>query len=197
MIIIILGPPGSGKSILATKLAGTMLQPFDMTIINGPVPKDRVSGNKIICPQDQTLPLWTYKAKNVIIFRLKSPHKFQIGDYALRANRSVEPMRWVEFVVNETYLPLIEEFPEDYRPLHFTSYIIKGVYKTSTDEIGWRIVGLYGDEEQGEGNRIGPTFPETELEACQKLLDDLVQQYGLPVNGNTIIRHFQNEVNNG
>lgn len=44
-------------------------------------------------------------------------------------------------------------------PVNFYGYIIKGVYNVNTDESGWRIVGLWGDEENGEGNRIGPTFP--------------------------------------
>ncbi len=40
-----------------------------------------------------------------------------IGDLVLRANRSVEPTRWVITRVNRTYLELIYEFPEDYRKL--------------------------------------------------------------------------------
>jgi len=42
---------------------------------------------------------------------------FEVGEIALRANRSVEPMRWVVFTVNETYLPLIEENPADYKKI--------------------------------------------------------------------------------
>lgn len=75
-------------------------------------------------------------------------------------------------------------------PTHFHSYIIKGVYNKTTDESGWRIVGLWGDEEKGEGNRIGPTFSEEELEACEKECDQLVEKHGLPVEIATIWAHY-------
>lgn len=47
---------------------------------------------------------------------MKKP-RFEVGEIALRANRSVEPMRWVVFTVNETYLPLIEQNPADYKKI--------------------------------------------------------------------------------
>lgn len=73
---------------------------------------------------------------------------------------------------------------------HFHSFIIKGVINLKTDETGWRIVGLWGDEDKGEGNRVGPTFPENQLEACEALADELEKKYGLPVPIQTIISHF-------
>ena len=76
-------------------------------------------------------------------------------------------------------------------PTQFHSLIIKGVYNKKTDQDGWRIVGLWGDEAKGEGNRIGPTFPYTELEQCEKLVDELESKYGLPVPIDIIINHFQ------
>lgn len=41
---------------------------------------------------------------------------FQIGDIAYRRNEDneIQPEAWVQFTVNQTYLKLIEEFPEDY-----------------------------------------------------------------------------------
>lgn len=59
-----------------------------------------------------------------------------------------------------------------------------------TDEQGWRIIGLWGDEDKGEGYRIGPTFAEDQLESCEKLAYELETQYGLPVEIATIISHF-------
>lgn len=76
-------------------------------------------------------------------------------------------------------------------PTQFHSFIIKGVTNIKTDIEGWRIVGLWGDEEKGEGNRIGPTFPEDQLDACEQLVDELESKYGLPVAINTIINHFK------
>lgn len=54
--------------------------------------------------------------------------KFKIGDKALRANRSLEPMRWVPFVINETYLRLTLKYPEDFMPLPVAKKIRKGKY---------------------------------------------------------------------
>lgn len=72
----------------------------------------------------------------------------------------------------------------------FHSYIIKNVYNTRTNKQGWRIVGIWGDEDKGEGNRIGPTFDYGDLESCEKLIDNLVAQYQLPVCVHTIAHHF-------
>jgi hypothetical protein len=49
--------------------------------------------------------------------RMDNQYGLKVGDKALRRRSSdVEP-EWVEFEVNETYLELIAEFPEDYKPL--------------------------------------------------------------------------------
>lgn len=74
---------------------------------------------------------------------------------------------------------------------HFHSFIIKGVTNLKTDKTGWRIVGIWGDEEKGEGNRIGPTFDEDQLAECEALADELEKTYGLPVLIKTIIAHFE------
>ncbi|HAD11863.1 MAG TPA: hypothetical protein DCF33_05420 [Saprospirales bacterium] len=74
---------------------------------------------------------------------------------------------------------------------HFHSFIIKGVTNLKTDKTGWRIVGIWGDEEKGEGNRIGPTFDEDQLAECEALVDELEKTYGLPVLIKTIIAHFE------
>ena len=74
---------------------------------------------------------------------------FKIGQRALRLNRSQENntlSRWVEFTVNETYLPLMAEFPEDYKPLH-RKPIKPGVTITaygyiSGDEFSWETAGI-------------------------------------------------------
>lgn len=75
-------------------------------------------------------------------------------------------------------------------PTHFHAFIIKKVINIKTDQEGWRIVGLWGDEDKAEGNRIGPTFPEDQIEAVEQLADDLESKYGLPVPIETIISHF-------
>jgi hypothetical protein len=43
-------------------------------------------------------------------------------------------------------------------PTHFHSLILKGVFNVVTHELGWRIIGLWGDEDIWEGNSIGPVF---------------------------------------
>jgi hypothetical protein len=40
----------------------------------------------------------------------------QLGQKLLR-RKSGDVDEWIEFTVNETYLPLINEFPDDYRNL--------------------------------------------------------------------------------
>lgn len=76
------------------------------------------------------------------------------------------------------------------QPTHFHSFIIKAVTNIKTDKSGWKVVGLWGDENKGEGNRIGPTFEENQLDACEALADELEKFYGLPVEISTIISHF-------
>jgi len=76
------------------------------------------------------------------------------------------------------------------QPTHFHSFIIKGVTNIKTDKSGWRVVGLWGDEYGGEGNRIGPFFDDDQLEACEQLVDELESKYGLPVEIATIVSHF-------
>lgn len=41
-------------------------------------------------------------------------YKLKTGDTAFRRNTQE---KWVEFTVNDSYLPLIKEFPEDYKPI--------------------------------------------------------------------------------
>lgn len=43
--------------------------------------------------------------------------EIEIGNKMLRRNHNYpdEPEQWIEFVVNETYIELISEFPDDYR----------------------------------------------------------------------------------
>ena len=76
------------------------------------------------------------------------------------------------------------------KPTHFHSLIIKGVTNIETGWYGWRIVGLWRDEEKGEGNRIGPSFDHDKIDDCEKLADELEHKYGLPVAIKTIISHF-------
>ena len=76
------------------------------------------------------------------------------------------------------------------QPINFHAFIVKGVFNTITNLSGWRIVGIWGDEDKGEGMRIGPTFAEDELEGCEKLADELKTKYGLPVSISTIFSHF-------
>lgn len=78
-------------------------------------------------------------------------------------------------------------------PNRITAYVIKGIINIKTFKECYQIVGLWGDEDKGEGYRIGPKFAETELEACEKLIDGLLQQYGLPVNLDILIGHFKHE----
>jgi hypothetical protein len=73
---------------------------------------------------------------------------------------------------------------------HFHSLVIKGVTNMKTDKEGWRVVGIWGDEEKGEGMRIGPTFEDSDLESCEKLADELEAKYKLPVKISDIISHF-------
>lgn len=73
------------------------------------------------------------------------------------------------------------------------AYVVKEIINIKTGKQGCQIVGLWGDEDKGEGYRIGPKFAEIEFEACEKLIDDLLRQYGLPVNLDIIIGHFKHE----
>lgn len=43
--------------------------------------------------------------------------KLKLGDRVLRRRGSDKEPQWVETIVNETYLVLIRDFPEDYKPL--------------------------------------------------------------------------------
>lgn len=54
-----------------------------------------------------------------IVFR-KHPaniHGLEIGDQATRRKEFDNRTEWRVFMVNETYMPLIAEFPEDYKPI--------------------------------------------------------------------------------
>ena len=50
--------------------------------------------------------------------KLKNKKEFKIGEKALRMNKTDGHGKWVEFTVNETYLPLTKEFPEDYKHIN-------------------------------------------------------------------------------
>jgi len=41
-----------------------------------------------------------------------------IGSKALRKKDSHGTIEWIEFTINETYLPLMAEFPKDYRHIN-------------------------------------------------------------------------------
>ena len=45
--------------------------------------------------------------------------EFSVGERALRKNRKFpdSPEEWIEFTVNETYLGLIAQYPEDYKKI--------------------------------------------------------------------------------
>lgn len=45
--------------------------------------------------------------------------EIKIGDRMLRLNHNYpdEPVKWIEFIVNDTYLELMEQFPDHFRTL--------------------------------------------------------------------------------
>lgn len=49
----------------------------------------------------------------------REANEFSIGEVALRRNHNFpdEPDEWIEFIVNETYLSLISEYPEDFQKI--------------------------------------------------------------------------------
>ena len=55
--------------------------------------------------------------------------ELKIGNKAFRKKDRGDWFEWIEFEVNETYLPLIKEFPEDYRVNHPTKEIIQDYQK--------------------------------------------------------------------
>ncbi len=65
-------------------------------------------------------------------------NEINLGDYALRRKSSHEPEKWVVFLVNETYVDLIKQHPEDYSPLvHNGCYWVR--YNASSP---WEIAKL-------------------------------------------------------
>lgn len=72
----------------------------------------------------------------------------------------------------------------------FYYFVIKGVYNQVTNKEGYRVVGIWGNEHNGEGMRIGPTFEEDQLDLCEKLVDELEAKFDLPVKITDIITHF-------
>lgn len=42
-------------------------------------------------------------------------NKWKIGDHAFRRKDYHNRTEWILFTINETYLPIMNEFPEDYR----------------------------------------------------------------------------------
>jgi hypothetical protein len=79
------------------------------------------------------------------------------------------------------------------QPTHFNAFIIDGVINLDTFQQGWRIVGLFGHEYERRGYRVGPKFPEDQLEACEQLVATLEDKYGLPVLISTIFAHFDEQ----
>lgn len=74
MVIIIIGPQGSGKTDFAHTLKTRIIKPSYPDIIDG-VPPQKPKGlkveNKIYCTQiEYDLPDWCYKSPHVIIFHL-------------------------------------------------------------------------------------------------------------------------------
>lgn len=69
-------------------------------------------------------------------------HGFKVGDKALRRNSHYPdaPDKWIEFTVNETYMQLMNEFPEDYRTLKGKQWIRNNV---SCDICGYKWDALY------------------------------------------------------
>lgn len=75
MVIIIIGPQGSGKTTLAKSLKRQMIKPNYPEIIDGGVPTKKPKGlkveSKIYCHQmEKELPNWCFKSPYVIIFHL-------------------------------------------------------------------------------------------------------------------------------
>lgn len=68
-------------------------------------------------------------------------HGFQIGDKALRLiynpPHEINKVVWKEFTVNETYMELINEFPDDYRTIDGKKWIKENV-KCDICEHEWR-----------------------------------------------------------
>lgn len=78
-------------------------------------------------------------------------------------------------------------------PTHFNYFMVYGVYDAKKQKKGWRVVGIYGDEEKYEGNRVGPFFEHNELRKVQKMCDELETLYTMPVLIDTIVKHFEND----
>jgi hypothetical protein len=53
---------------------------------------------------------------------------FKIGERALRRSKDGHDVHetWIPFTVNETYMELIKQFPEDYKQFEFTHYWVDG-----------------------------------------------------------------------
>ena len=80
---------------------------------------------------------------------------------------------------------------------HFHSFFIKGVTSVTTGLNGWRIVGLWGEEKKGEGNRIGPYFDEEKIEDCEALIDRIEKEFTLPVEISKVVKFLsQSQLNN-
>lgn len=77
----------------------------------------------------------------------------KIGDKVLRRKANGgEPDTWVECEVNETYLKLINEFPEDYRQLD-GSRLEMLVSDNGTEEVARKIIEKLGEYVNGLGRR--------------------------------------------
>ena len=71
---------------------------------------------------------------------------------------------------------------------YFHSYTIVAVFRKKTQTSGWKVVGLFGEEDKGEGHRIGPFFEIPE--AAEKMATELESLYGLPVPIDTVLQYF-------
>jgi hypothetical protein len=72
-------------------------------------------------------------------------HGFRIGDEALRLNHNppheINKVVWKQFAVNETYMELIDEFPNDYRTLDGKAWI-KNLVECDICENQWNALYL-------------------------------------------------------
>lgn len=95
-------------------------------------------------------------------------HRLKIGDKVLRRDSNGgEPDKWVECFVNETYLKLIDEFPEDYKQidgLPMLKQLIIEVLKNNKiyldDHRGVDIYGIEEDQFENVAQEVVDNLPE-------------------------------------
>ncbi len=78
---------------------------------------------------------------------MEKNHGFQIGDKALRRKynepHGINFVMWQEFVFNETYIELANEFPDDYRTLDGKKWT-RNTVKCDICENEWRALYIEG-----------------------------------------------------